>query len=152
MATQLLQCPLRTRGQVARIRFQAKRIARLLGFPLLEQMEFACRAFELALEAAQARPRRALTFNLDHDRVSICFAAAETEPAPALVVPLPKAPEFAVEDVRWLAQQLSGLLQVDVLDVVREQNEEIQRLSQALKCCRSDLERLGQDATKHSAA
>ena len=150
MGTPLLQSPLRTRGQVARVRFQAKRIARLLGFSPLEQMEIACRVFDVALEAAKARPRRVVVFELEGDRLSVSLqgdGAAET--AAALVVALPKTPEFCAEDIRWMVSQLSGLLKADFLDIVREQNEEIRRLATALRCCE---ERSGQGSATPSAA
>jgi hypothetical protein len=149
-ATVLLRLAVRSRRDLARVRLQARQMARMLGFAPLEQLEIACSAFQLALEAS-GRKSRSLIFELRGEQFWVREEPSETKTPPGgFTASLPRSPEFATEDIAWMTGQLNGLIEVDLLEVVKEQNEDIKRLIHALKSCRSDLERL--DPAKPSAA
>lgn len=145
----LLRTAVRSRKDVVRVLQQARQLARLLRFTPLEQVEIGCQAFALALEMVTKKTGAAISFHLCQGSLVIESMPAEKKKQMTPVGPpwrfsksLPGATELSREDFIWVIAQLQVLLKVNVLEVIRQQNNDLLAMLEALHCCRNDLDQL----------
>lgn len=156
----LLHTPVRSRRDWVRVQQQGRQLARLLQFPLTGQIEIGCQAFALAVEAFQSRGQRVVCFHLGVGALHLGLAPRVRKPATDPPPPvdyrfsrtLPGKTELSREDFLWVIAQVQILLKTDVMEVLKQLNEEVLTLLQALDCCRNDLDRIRQSAHHPSAA
>lgn len=156
----LLHTPIRSRRDWVRVQQQGRQLAKLLQFPLTGQIEIGCRAVALAVEALQAPPKQTVCFHLGADALHLGLHPTprknETERLPPAAYRfskrLPGKTELSREDFIWVIAQVQTLLRTDVLEVFKQQNEEVLALLHALDCCRNDLDRVRHSASHPSAA
>jgi len=151
----LLQTAIRSRKDAVRVLHQARQLAQFLRFNTLDQIEIGCHTFALALGIAANRAGAAVIFQLCQDSLQIgTIPALKKNAAAAIQVSrtLPESMALSRDDFIWVIAQLQLLLKVDALNVIKQQNEDLLEISQALRDCQRELHELRDTAAKSPAA
>jgi anti-sigma regulatory factor (Ser/Thr protein kinase) len=131
MSTPLLRVLVRRRRDVVLARQHARQVARLLGFDPDEQSVIAAAVFEIAYAAAQRRARGALEFHLHAGRLEVAFlddAPFRPVRGMRLVRRLPEqAGDVDPSDLGWVVREVTRRAPPDVLEEMRQQNQELLR-------------------------
>jgi hypothetical protein len=127
MHTPFLQIAVGRKRDLLLARRQARQVARLLGFDLLEQACVAALVFELARQELSRSGRLTLRFAVAQDRLLIF--AAFGDGAARVEKPLPRRePTVAPDDLSWVVRELDRLAPPDLFEEVQAQNQELLRV------------------------
>ncbi|MCI0457908.1 MAG: hypothetical protein L0Z62_13155 [Gemmataceae bacterium] len=127
MHTPFLQIEVNRKRDLLLARRQARQVARLLGFDLLEQACVAALVFELARQQLSQAGRLTLRFAVAQDRLLI--VAAFGEGTARVEKPLPRRePATAHDDLSWVVRELERLDPLNLFEEVQTQNQELLRV------------------------
>ena len=124
MKITLLNLPLKRTRDIVLTRHRARQIARLLGFAPNDQAFIAAAAAEIAAGAFESTRDAGVVFQVVHQALEI---RAERTGRLRLTTKLPLRPDFAVEDVAWILEQLERE-RFRPFEEFRRQNQELLRL------------------------